>query len=455
MKSSIHGELKKVETDQETDDKWLEDIEQIHKYQQYLIEKKLKREARAWDLKFQKYWSAIVSSNSNFEENLKYSELLMDHVGKFRRTAEFYTKLIINESHLPINVRMFKPLLKLDKVTRLFCDEDTKPTVFLINNMIFKLTSKEEELKRSIGTEIFIESKWKSYRREFLSMDIMFDALYVLSKPKSDYNLRIPLSCLIDYKGYRALVYGVIPLNESLEPILGLSEDGVYHEISIQGVARQIPLIADVLNLKDHYFLFKEHTRPVHIYISPLIEVHRRDNTKTNSDDEGDNEDLFSERIKEMDFHVSELDYDEDVYYVLKTTEIFPADYAMQERKPYDLYLRPEFMCSFEKALRTDVRKHRIRLLSQPIDSESAEDGKLEISEAKQYLQTVVIPRVVEQLDSLNVIPIDSETLTQTFHSEGLNMRYLGVVAEQSTLYHVKELCVIEMLARTFKNFMR
>ena len=180
---------------------------QIHKYQQYLIERKQKREARSWDLKFQKYWSSIISADKNFDESIKYSELLIDHVGKFRRTAELYTKLIVNESHLPKSMRMYKPLVKLDRVMRLFCDDDQNSEVYTISNMIFKLATKEQEIKRS---ESITENRWKSYGREFLSMDIMFDTLYILSKPKSDYNLRVPLCCLVDYKGYRAIVYGVI-----------------------------------------------------------------------------------------------------------------------------------------------------------------------------------------------------------------------------------------------------
>jgi len=452
---SPRGGTKRTDTDPDPEDKWIEDIEEIHKYQQYLIERKQKREARAWDLKFQKFWGAIVGADKNFDDSIKYSELLIDHVGKFRRTAEFYTKLIINELHLSREARRFKQVSKLDRLARIFCEDDPNPEIYIINNMIFKFTTKDVEIKHTLGTDVFTENKWRTFGREFLSMDIMFDALFILSKPKSDYNLRVPLCCLVDYKGHRALVYGIIPLSESLEPILGLSEDGIYHEANIAGVARQMPFIAEVLNLKDHNFLFKKSTTPIHVAICPLLEVHRRDITKSNSDDEGEGTEMFSEKIKEMNFHVPELDYDEEVYYILKTSEIFPVDYSLQDRKPYDLYLRPEFVCTFEKALRTDVQKRKLRLLSQIVDYESSDDGQLEIGEAKQHLLSGVIPKVVEQLDSLHIIPIDSVTLTQVFHSEGLNMRYLGAVAEQSSLYHVKELCIIEMLARTLKNIVQ
>lgn len=56
--------------------------------------------------------------------------------------------------------------------------------------------------------------KWKQYGREFLSMDVMFDALFLLSKPEASYQykLRVPLSALIDYKGFRALAIASIPI---------------------------------------------------------------------------------------------------------------------------------------------------------------------------------------------------------------------------------------------------
>ncbi len=400
-----------IEYEETPEDRVVRDeIEGWHKYQQLLIEKKQKLEARAWDLKFQKYWGMLVAADKNYDESVKYSERLIDHIGKFRRTATFYTKLLVNELHKPLEKRIITPVKQLETIHRLLVDDDPAPTVYVIDNLFFKLTTKENAITRTIGSESFVEMKWKSYGREFLSLDILFDALYILSKPKADYNLRIPLSCLVDYKGFRVLVYGLIPINETLDPVLGLSADGIFHEATLPEVAKQMPYLAEVLNLKDHSFYFKKATQPMHVQLSPLIEVHRRDNTQANSEDDADAGDA-SEKKKEMDFHIYELDYDEDVYYILKSSEIFPVDYSLQDRKPYDVYLRPEFVCKFDKPLRADTQKRRIRLLSQFVEYEGNDDGGLEIGEAKQQLLSLVIPRVVERFDSLNIIPIDSATI--------------------------------------------
>ena len=56
-------------------------------------------------------------------------------------------------------------------------------------------------------------------------------------------------------------------------------------------------------------------------------------------------------------------------------------------------------------------------------------------------------------LDSLVIVPVDSTTLEEAFHIQGVNMRYLGKVARLSRLKHVTDLCITEMLARTLKRF--
>ncbi len=429
-------------------------LAEVAKYEQTLSTLKFKADTRAWDLKFQKYWGLLINADRNLDVNLKYSEKIIDHVGKFRRTATFYVKLIVEEMHKPMLKRKYQPMRVFDTSAQLYCDDDPNPLVYQINNILLKLTTREDVIVHRLGTEEFVESKWKLYARQFQSFDIMFDALYVLSKPKIDYNLRVPLCCVVDYKGFRALAIGRTPLNEELDPVLGLSTDGTYREATLEGVAKQIPHLAEVLNIKDHNFLFAKATQPTHVWLSPLVEVHRRDNGQQVLKDEPETIRLRKEH-PDWDLHMYELDYDEDVYYILKPSELFPVDYyTKSEAMCGDLHLRPEYTCKFEKPLRADLMKKRIQLLSQQVEFESSEEAMQDLMLAKQQLATKVIPKLVEAFDYLNMMIIDSASLTQAFHSEGLNMRYLGVVAEQSILSHVKEVCVVEMLARSLKNIL-
>jgi len=52
-------------------------------------------------------------------------------------------------------------------------------------------------------------------------MDVLFDALFLLSKADSEYKLRVPISALIDYKGFRCLAIGQIPIPSMQGPALG------------------------------------------------------------------------------------------------------------------------------------------------------------------------------------------------------------------------------------------
>ena len=59
---------------------------------------------------------------------------------------------------------------------------------------------------------------------------------------------------------------------------------------------------------------------------------------------------------------------------------------------------------------------------------------------------------LLNALDSLYLIPYNSETLKICFHYYGINLHYLGLVAEQTKIPHIRELCLIEMFARVCKK---
>lgn len=55
----------------------------------------------------------------------------------------------------------------------------------------------------------------------------------------------------------------------------------------------------------------------------------------------------------------------------------------------------------------------------------------------------------------MELLPVDSASVSQTFHNKGINMRYLGQVCALSTIPHVKSLCIVEMCARSIKKIFR
>ena len=83
----------------------------------------------------------------------------------------------------------------------------------------------------------------------------------------------------------------------------------------------------------------------------------------------------------------------------------------------------------------------------------SQQDGDtVTLSDASKHLKSQTIPQLVHMLDDLQVLPIDSESLTKLMHEHGINMRYLSHICVLTQMPHVLDLCVTEMLARTAKR---
>ena len=64
----------------------------------------------------------------------------------------------------------------------------------------------------------------------------------------------------------------------------------------------------------------------------------------------------------------------------------------------------------------------------------------------------IKLSNLITALDSLYLVPYNSETLKLCFHHYGINLHFLGKVAERTTVPHIREICVIEMFARVCKK---
>lgn len=82
------------------------------------------------------------------------------------------------------------------------------------------------------------------------------------------------------------------------------------------------------------------------------------------------------------------------------------------------------------------------------------EAGVAEIRACAHYLQDTVIPRFLAELENLECTPLTGADLTAEMHKRGINMRYIGRLA-QLRFSHLRQLAVREMLARTIKVLIR
>lgn len=66
--------------------------------------------------------------------------------------------------------------------------------------------------------------KFMQLNQEFENLSLMFEGLFLISK-KDDIKLRVPISSLLEYKGFRCLAIGNIPVTNDYPPALGLNND--------------------------------------------------------------------------------------------------------------------------------------------------------------------------------------------------------------------------------------
>lgn len=87
-------------------------------------------------------------------------------------------------------------------------------------------------------------------------------------------------------------------------------------------------------------------------------------------------------------------------------------------------------------------------------EEEVKKDEEL-VEDLARFLKEDAIPRLLKDLQSAEGVPTDSESLENVFHSHGINMRYLGAVANElrdKELNHLKILIEREVIFRSAKH---
>jgi hypothetical protein len=114
--------------------------------------------------------------------------------------------------------------------------------------------------------------KWKLFGRHFLSMDVMFDALFLLSRHDQDYKLRVPISALIDYKGFRCLAIGQIPILPQQGPSLGFYKG---HYVPPEPELKSaFSHVGDILQLKDNEVFSTQNTMMQSVPVSYFAKIY-------------------------------------------------------------------------------------------------------------------------------------------------------------------------------------
>lgn len=77
-------------------------------------------------------------------------------------------------------------------------------------------------------------------------------------------------------------------------------------------------------------------------------------------------------------YHYTELEYTNNPMYVLRTADIFPYDWEVNDRVPNtNRVLRPEFVCQYERPLKSDTKKMAFNRPAQPTAQDNRKSGDL------------------------------------------------------------------------------
>lgn len=362
----------------------------------------------SWDYQFQKLWTRLLQQKITYEENLTYGILLYKHLGQFSSKAIEISKVIISEFVLSEFDRQLHPVLINDIFQ------------YRYQNMLIQVVKKSKS-----------DLKWKSLADEFRANSWFFDNLYVIGKKQKKFNFRVPLMCLVDYQGHRVLVSGIAPVENERTLIHGPKSDGVY--VANQGIYQNLSVISEEIRVQEHKFEWNETVGPAYVHLSAFTECHKSLGYR-------DLEEYIQESLGKNEESLPLEDY----IYLYKLGNVFPVDHhSLRHSVDFSLRLRPEFLKLYKAKLspdsfisiHSDSKKHEIFLIT-----------------ACKYLRNTQVPKLVKDLDCLKISAIDSESLTQTVHRYGVNLRYLGLIADLTTLPHIRQIVVIEILARTCKN---
>ena len=114
-------------------------------------------------------------------------------------------------------------------------------------------------------------------------------------------------------------------------------------------------------------------------------------------------------------------DKGDGIYVVMNAESIFPIDVEIfkKSKQLKRQRLRPEFLKEYKKKLNPDT-------MQEDHQSRQLEQNDFELTEANKELNNEFMSHLVNGLDSMEFLPMDSPGLERVFHEFGVNMRYLG-----------------------------
>ncbi|PLB36149.1 translation initiation factor 3 subunit CLU1 [Aspergillus candidus] len=139
-----------------------------------------------------------------------------------------------------------------------------------------------------------------------------------------------------------------------------------------------------------------------------------------------------------------------------KTSESESKEQGSEEKSEEELNQERVDISGFSLTLNPDVCSGQVPQTAE--EKEAWASDEKEVRQTCDFLRTKVMPELVQDLHDGDVgFPMDGRSLSQLLHKRGINIRYLGKLAQMSQekgsrLDALSTLLVQEMIARAFKH---
>lgn len=416
-------------------------------------------------------------------------------IGEFKNFCLKTTQEIIDQFSLPKYLQEYDKYLKLQ------------------NGLFFENEYLQYEIKeKNISIRIcsFLNSSQQTINRlkhEFKTIKYISDKLISMKIKKQDYEYYVPLSCKIYYKGFLALVMSIPLIEEKIveksiethsdsknnsnsknnantllknkstintphnkninetknnlkiiyndNQVFGPTKEG--HFIFDKKIYNDQILLAKALNLKEDIYVWKRNSDSLPIALSILTQVHKANMKSWTEFTTFQN----IKTIEDLNFLLGEFKKEDpkkfEIFYLKNIADTFPLDVGLSNDLNEILLngttrFRPEFIENYKDPLSSNI-------FLSPLKCKENELNDIEGMLASEYLLTKTIEKFLKNLQEFKVanIPISGENLSKLIHKNGINIRYLGKIAEkckkQSNFFSfLKDLCEAEMISRTCKE---
>ncbi|KAJ3314956.1 hypothetical protein HDV04_004756 [Boothiomyces sp. JEL0838] len=337
----------------------------------------------------------VITEESALQKDVQMMEL----VGTFQETALYHAQNIIDDYHL---------IGRLDSsysgIYRMNPDKS-----FVHDGIVFRFACDYDACSAAE-----VEQAMKETSTEMLAIDATIKAISSRRNESNGVRFNTVLMALLDYKGFRMIAHADTRQNRQMRPVHNLNPRNLLID---EYACEETNSIATILNLKSHTVQVNDDRR-VRVPLSATVEIHK--------------------------------DLRDGDYYLTSLKDIFPTDHYNMGEINRSNRLRPEFLAIYQSPLCSDALT--------PTSGGSRREIEVnddELLKAARFLRENWIPAFVSSIDSLDICPYDSYSLTNEMHKKGINMRYLGLIYQLSTVPFVKSMTLVEMVARICKQIYR